>query len=107
MKFTAKYILLVVAALALVALWYLKREGYIYEGFAEQEKKEGSKNIFENFNDAQKDLACKTIAEQIKLYSDMMKNPASTDQDKEMQAGISKTIETLKAEQMKQACPPM
>lgn len=104
MKFTGKYALLAVAALALIALWYLRRQGYIYEGFAEKQKENGSKDIFENFNDAQKELACKTIGDQIKLYSDMMKTPASTDEEKEMQAGIAKTIETLKLEQMKQAC---
>ncbi len=104
MKVSAKYVLLAVAVAALVALWYLNRQGYLYEGFTEKKESNGSKSIFENFNDAQKEIACKTLAEQMKLYSEMLKTPASTDEEKEMQKGIAKTVETLKEEQMKQAC---
>ncbi len=105
MKVKAKYMLLVVALAALIALWYLKRQGYLYEGFAEKKEEAASgKTIFENFNDAQKEIACKTLAEQMKLYTEMLKTPASTDEEREMQKGIAKTVETLKEEQMKQSC---
>ncbi len=100
-----KYVLLAIAALALVALWYFNRQGLLFEGFTQKNNEMGKKGVFEYFNDAQKELGCKTLKEQVALYTDMLKTPASTDEEKEMQKEITKTIENLNAELMNQSCP--
>jgi hypothetical protein len=102
MKVTAKYALLVVAALALVAVWYIHRNKLVSEGFSAQVPQSG--NLLENFNTPQKEAACKTYDEQINMYSAMIKENASTDEDKKMREDVLKTVEMLKQEKAKVGC---
>jgi hypothetical protein len=100
MKFTRGHMLMAVAALALIAVWYISKQKVVSEAFVVP--KDG--RLMESFNSMQKEMACKVLEEQLTMYSDMLKNPATTDEDKKMQEGIAKTVDGLKSEQVKQGC---
>ena len=102
MKVTRKYVLLAVAVLALVALWYMNRQKIFAEAF-ENEAANPRKNI-EKFNTVQKEMACKSFEEQIKMYEEMVKKGGSTEEEKKMLTEVAKTVESLKAEQAKMGC---
>ena len=91
-----KYVLLAVAALALVALWYLNRQGVFYEGFTQNAQGDMNRNLFENFNTVQKEEACKSLAEQMKMYDDLLNAPANTEEEKTKKVETAKAIEMMK-----------
>lgn len=103
MNLNGKYALLVVAGLALVALWYVHTNRLVSEGFSAQARQQ-SGNLMENFNTAQKEEACKALTEQLKTYTDMLNKPASTEEEKQRSAEISKALEMTKAQAAKFNC---
>jgi hypothetical protein len=93
MKITGKYALLIVTGLALVALWWVNRQKLYTETFTTQRQ---SGNLFENFNTAQKDEACKSLEEQLKMYSDLLNQAATTEEEKQKKMEISTAVEKMK-----------
>ncbi len=101
MKITGKYALLIVTGLALVALWWVNRQKLYTETFTTQRQ---SNNLLENFNTVQKEMACKALEEQVKMYEDMLKAGGSTEEEKKRLVDISTTISLLKKQQKEQGC---
>ncbi len=103
MKMNRKYVLLGVAALALVVIWYLNRQGLMYEGFT-QNGEVDMKKLFENFNVPQKEEACKSLVEQMNMYTDILNKPANTEEEKLKKEEVTKAVEMMKKQAATLGC---
>ncbi len=99
-----KYVLLGVAAFALVVIWYLNRQGLLYEGFTQGEQAD-MKKLFENFNVPQKEEACKSLVEQMNMYKDILNKPAETEEEKLKKDEVTKAVEMMKKQAAALDCP--
>lgn len=104
MKITRGHILMAVAALALIAVWYISKNKLISETFVVKKKEEEIRIPYEKFSNMQKKIVCDTLKEQEKTYLDTLKKAPTTAEEKSSQDDIKTSMKGLREEMVKAGC---